>query len=557
MELVMERSGTQAAYAPPARPKRRAVRALAPWLLPCAVYALVWLVFGVRYEVNDDAILSNIAAGAYGPDTQYLVYINIAVGWLLKPLYALVPGFNWLYAVQSLAAVGALGVLCRLLCGRLGARRGLLLGLVVLMLAGVEAFYSFQYVKNSGLYLIAGFALLAEGLGRWDRRTLGGVFWVVLGALLRAQMFPAVGALAAPLLLSRFLALDRAGKKRAVATMALLFALVGAFWGADRLAYDLDEGWRAYREYNAARTKISDFRLQYATADDLAALGYSANDLSMLNGWSYWDDQVFGAEQLQALADALPGNDPVRAAKETAYRCLSVLDGQPFHLLLAGAALAWLFFARRAKSWAFPATVCMFGALVFYLSLQGRYEHRVEYVLVAGAAVLGLWDCRWRPAPALRGVRAFAFCAALAAVFCLPAWRQTRADMIQYRIDRGSRTDFSRYAADKEHLYLADVDATDQLAGYDVLHPREKGYFSNIVEIGGWLSHAPHRVQALADYGVADPYRDMIDRADVYLLDAYQIETKRVYMAEHYGAVEFEAVAADGGFQVLRAVRAE
>ena len=62
---------------------------------------------------------------------------------------------------------------------------------------------------------------------------------------------------------------------------------------------------------------------------------------------------------------------------------------------------------------------------------------------------------------------------------------------------------------------------------------------------------------AFADYGVADPYRDMIDRADVYLLDAYQIETKRVYMAEHYGAVEFEAVAADGGFQVLCAVRAE
>ena len=32
---------------------------------------------------------------------------------------------------------------------------------IVLMLAGVDAFYSFQYVKNSGLYLIAGFALLA------------------------------------------------------------------------------------------------------------------------------------------------------------------------------------------------------------------------------------------------------------------------------------------------------------------------------------------------------------------------------------------------------------
>ena len=37
-----------------------AARALAPWLLPAAVYALVWLVFGVRYEVNDDATLAHI-----------------------------------------------------------------------------------------------------------------------------------------------------------------------------------------------------------------------------------------------------------------------------------------------------------------------------------------------------------------------------------------------------------------------------------------------------------------------------------------------------------------
>ena len=62
-----------------------------------AVYALVWLAFGVRYEVNDDATLCNIAAGAYGEDSQYLVYINILIGYFLKPFYWVLPGVNWLY----------------------------------------------------------------------------------------------------------------------------------------------------------------------------------------------------------------------------------------------------------------------------------------------------------------------------------------------------------------------------------------------------------------------------------------------------------------------------
>lgn len=535
-----------------------AARALAPWLLPAAVYALVWLVFGVRYEVNDDATLANIAAGAYGPDSQYLVYINIAVGWLIKPLYLLAPGLNWLYVLQAALDVAALGVLTHLFCEKWGARRGLLCGLIVLMLAGVDAFYSFQYVKNSGLYLIAGFALLAEGLGSWNRKTVGGILWAVLGFLVRGQMFAAVGALAAPLLLARFFALDGAGKRRAAAAMAFLFAAVAAFWAADALAYRTDEGWQAFRTYNAVRTELSDFRLQYAGPQDMAPFGYSDNDLDMMNSWSYWDSEVFGREQLEALAAALPGNDPVRAVKETVYRCsFFVLDGQPFHLLLTGAALAWLFFAQRRKSWVFPAVACLLGAQVLYLSLQGRYVHRVEYVLVVGAAVLGLLGCRWQDTPALRTARPLAFCAALAALVCLPVWRQTYRDMQQYRIDRANRPDFTACAEDKEHLYLADVDALDMLAGYDVLHPRPQGFFSNIVEIGGWLSEAPHRREALAAYGVANPYPDMIDRDDVYLIDAYHISAKQQFLREHYGVeAVFEPLYTEGGFHVLRVTTA-
>ena len=46
-------------------------------VLIAVIAAVVTLnLFGIRYQTNDDATLSNIAAGAYG-DTLHMVYVNV------------------------------------------------------------------------------------------------------------------------------------------------------------------------------------------------------------------------------------------------------------------------------------------------------------------------------------------------------------------------------------------------------------------------------------------------------------------------------------------------
>jgi len=59
--------------------------------------------FGIRYQTNDDATLSNIAAGGYGADTLHMVYVNVLFSALLRPLYA-VCSTNW-YVIVQLALV--------------------------------------------------------------------------------------------------------------------------------------------------------------------------------------------------------------------------------------------------------------------------------------------------------------------------------------------------------------------------------------------------------------------------------------------------------------------
>lgn len=234
-------------------------------LLPLAWMLLILLVYGIRYHTNDDATLANIAAGAYGPDRVHLIYVNILFGWLLRPLYALAGGVNWYVLVQLGLVWLSAAALLTLAAERLGLGKAVLLFGAVAVPFGVHCVYLFQYVKVSGLCVAAGLVLIAAALGDGTRRgrTALGIGLALAGSLLRFDMFCAVGGLSAAVLLGRFFRLDLAGKKRAVATMMVLFALVFGCKGADVLAYRLDEGWNAYRSYNAARTTSAIIRSSF------------------------------------------------------------------------------------------------------------------------------------------------------------------------------------------------------------------------------------------------------------------------------------------------------
>ena len=366
---------------------RRTALAMA---LALACFFATWAVFGLRYELNDDAQLANIAMGAYGEDTHHLVYVNVLLGWFLKPFYALAANVNWYYFLQVAANVAAFGMLGTLCMERLGTRRGLLLYGGVLLAFGVDMFNSFQYTKNSALYLTVGLALLASELGVWSLRTGAGLFWAVLGSMVRFQNFFAVGGLAAALLLWSFLCLEKRARLRALAAAVALFALVGAAKAVDLAAYSTG-GWRSFTEYNAARTEFSDFKIySYTDKTQIEALGYTANDFDMLKSWSFYAPEVFTPQALDALSENAPQAGFVQTAKSTVYTLAGLLAGRPYRLAFGGVLLAWLFFAGKKGRLAFLGTMAVFGAEAFYLLYQGRFVRHVEFSMILAAVVFGV-----------------------------------------------------------------------------------------------------------------------------------------------------------------------
>ena len=98
-------------------------------------------------------------------------------------------------------------------------------------------------------------------------------------------------------------------------------------------------------------------------------------------------------------------------------------------------------------------------------------------------------------------------------------------------------------SADKGHLYMLSTVKTNEINGYDVWHPREKDFFSNIATFGGWYNGSPQYKETLKNYGVENPMRDIVNREDIYV-DYHNIENICSYISEKTG--EIVVAVADG-----------
>lgn len=537
---------------PQAKPQLKSAPAQGLWgpawqvgLLAFGVTALFALlcqaVFGMRYLVNDDAIISNLAAGAYGGDTQYLVYVNVLFGFFLKPFYALAPGLNWFVALLFSGGVACFSVLGGLLIQRWGPARGLLLHFVLLLLAGQDFFARFHYVKYAALFCAVGAVLLALNLGRINAAGIWGAALLFLGSLLRFQQFMASGGMAAALLLWHFFRLQKPARRKALILAGAMLLACLAAKGVDLLAYRANDGWAAYTQYNAARTQISDMRIHFATDPTvLQPLGYSENDFAVISRWMYYDPDVFTPQALEAIAEALPGNTLPAALRAAAGAAVRALFTQPVHLLFSLVLLAWLLLSGRGRRLAFWGTLGLLAAQIFYLSWLGRYPARVDESLILTALVYcaACFDSHGAEAEKKQGVlgtRAMALAAAGLLVAMAPTLLAARTQAQAYRASHLPRAaDIDALAYNKGALYLLDSDFVDAANGYDVWHARPRDYFSNIVFVGSWLMEAPPQTETLARYGLRNPWQDTIGREDVVVVDLYHQDIRVAYLNQHY-----------------------
>lgn len=503
-------------------------------------FATVIGVWGVWYRTNDDAILSNIAFGAYGPDRVHLVYVNILYGWLLRGLQCLNDSLNWFALSQVGVLYASMAVLTYYGIRHWGRLRGAVLAVAMMAAFGANVLFRIQYTQTAALALCAGLVVLLENLGKKSRANLLGLALVLLGAMLRFDMFFAVGGLSAWALLQGFIRLDKPAKKRAVAVATAMFCLVFGAKLVDRAAYQTDPDWASYLPYNAARTEFSDFKSNFLNEENtLSDIGVTDAEYTQLLRWDFYDPENFTAQRLQEISDHIPGYDLMGAVRALGGH-IRALGGSPHN---RGAVVMLLLCLGLAAASGQPGGVlCTLGvtaAELLLLCYVNRLPEWVEMPLVMDSVVFAMATLangnRKKMLVERRCTLALAAAAAAMLVVAVPTCHGlTASRQALQQLAQGEEEYLTAMTADKEHLYLLSSEKTTEINGYLVWRPREKGFFSNIVMQGGWYNGTPQYLQTLKNYGMANPIRDAVDRSDVYV-DYHGIDALCSYLQEQTG----------------------
>lgn len=279
---------------------RRTLAVPATLLLSVAIGYGAVLALRLHFMVVDDALLAQIAAGAYGEAAApFLLFPNIILGWFLAGLYSVVPGAPWYAIVMVGLQCAAFWHLYVVVLGS-GARPCCL---VPLALAQLLSSVLLTYTVVAAVLTAAGAAGAAIRSRRpGGRRSLvASALLLFAGYLVRPPSFVVALAVCLPLMA---LPLFRSGS-RARLLIALAAALVACVpaamvngWAYSQNPHDAD---------SLARQDDSRRMVDYAPVDygahtsELVAMGWSRNDLDCYYDWVFADFDVYSVGNLGRL----------------------------------------------------------------------------------------------------------------------------------------------------------------------------------------------------------------------------------------------------------------
>jgi hypothetical protein len=391
-----------------------------------------------------------------------------------------------------------------------------------------------------------------------------GAIVAVLSFMLRFKEAVACAALMVPLGLWGLVSYAKASehKARAAVKFAAPFVLVAALalglYAVNEYIWDNSE-YSDYKIYNAARSRFVDYNIpEYEKMQ--AAYDQVNVDENTLELGNFYDTEKWTEETFDYLSDSREET----MAKPSWGECLGVFLNhcvwdfflQKHIYTLVAVLLLWCCCGKRdlLSFMTVGLSFAIFGAMYLVLIHQGRYMvNRTDVGFFFALTVTLLWFLE--PGKAKKeGI----FCALLI-VLCLGlSYRQNREYCYYYGenfiMDNSAEKAAIETVINDDHLFLAEVDGLNMLL-YSPLDTVPAGYADSIVMLGDWVVEHPKTTELLAEYGVENPYRDMVDNDRVYLVAA-DIELSLEYIRNWYCASAtaelVEPLSSQTGLQIYR-----
>lgn len=507
------------------------------------------------FETNDDIVFAELGSGLRGVKDAHLVFQNYGLGMIYRLLYGVTGRLPWYTIVQYMILFAAFTVVTYVLISRLGEISGLCLFVILACGFGYEGYIHLQFTKTAGIAAAAAVFLLLylleqEKYSWWG--IAGGILLAVIAYMYREDQFWAsCGLMAGAGLLFLFdLRKYRNKKLRRLEICVLTFGvLLLSVFGVDRWdssKYRSAE-WKEYQEFNQLRSELLDYGFpDYDSNQEIyEELGISREAYELYKSWNFNDTEKFDTEVMKKLVD-LKQKRPLTIRTVTAFlrRFPSDLLRMPMFYFFAVFAVLWRLCGKKDvfSIISVLAECLLLVAVYFYLYYQGRYMvNRVDVGLWFSACLVMLWifssgEVRYMNTKV--SVLLCMICVVLGQFMMYKDWRLATSSIPEARVSQ--RAVLETIGTDKGHTYLAKSGMLSEIVCYGPFDRMPENLLDNVYWFGGWECRTPGYTRAMEVRGIINPYRDVVNNENVYLVDD-NIDLTLKYIRQYY-AENAEAV---------------
>ncbi len=500
------------------------------------------------FETNDDIVFAELGSGLRGVKDAHLVFQNYGLGMIYRLLYGVTGRLPWYTIVQYMILFAAFTVVTYVLISRLGEISGLCLFVILACGFGYEGYIHLQFTKTAGIAAAAAVFLLLylleqEKYSWWG--IAGGILLAVIAYMYREDQFWAsCGLMAGAGLLFLFdLRKYRNKKLRRLEICVLTFGvLLLSVFGVDRWdssKYRSAE-WKEYQEFNQLRSELLDYGFpDYDSNQEIyEELGISREAYELYKSWNFNDTEKFDTEVMKKLVD-LKQKRPLTIRTVTAFlrRFPSDLLRMPMFYFFAVFAVLWLLCGKKdvCSVISVLAECLLLVAVYFYLYYQGRYMvNRVDVGLWFSACLVMLWifsSGEVRHMNTKVSVLLCMICVVLGQFMMYKDWRLATSSIPEARVSQ--RAVLETIGTDKEHTYLAKSGMLSEIVCYGPFDRMPENLLDNVYWFGGWECRTPGYTRAMEVHGIINPYRDVVNNENIYLVDD-NIDLTLKYIRQYY-----------------------
>ena len=512
------------------------------------------LIFGdLKFGAIDDYFMAARLTGALGTEyNPHLIFVNAIYGYALSPLYHLFPKIGWYYIGEIFSVFLSFTVIGYVLLQRCGECWGVILATLFTALFASDFYLVVQFTQCASILSAAGMLLFAYGVITQPRRTFPFILGIILmlwGSVMRWQAF----LMGMPFFcLGMLFILKECWKAKwhVIAGLAVLFTGAFTIHNYDRNLYTTEK-YADFNKFQEPRVTLGDKTNynQNAVYEDAEELGLSGKDYQMLKEWVHYDTEVFSIDSLKHYTDIIQSYrdpNPTQLVPRNLLNALSHSIHSP--LFWTWFILCLIAYSTNPKKFLYLwASLALVLALMAYLLAIGRLVYRVEsgFWLYAAVLTIPLYG-RFKFTISHKLVYAILGIIACANIYAYA----TSGEMVRDPSSGSMRTlaiedttdyiqVFNYIDSQPNKMFLLSMNAFMRFSHHrnPPYLAESSGIYRNTVSFGYWTPYLPEVKDALADYGISNPIKDVVHNNVIVLNEPNLTD----FLQRHY----YDSVAVD------------